>query len=152
MHAAGTNRRTQHHGRRSLAHRASAAELYAGHRDVQHVRPARDVGAAGLEHGRPAARHDVRGPVWRRSHIISSCCTTRAGPALEGPAASGLRIASSVFERSGHRSALRKRVKSKENDKTQPQSTPQLTMFGEASRVRSPASFAILEDVYFDPN
>jgi len=41
------------------------AALYAGNRHVQHVRPARDVDAAGMECGRIAARHDVRRALWR---------------------------------------------------------------------------------------
>ncbi len=44
---------------------ADPAPLYARDRHVQHVRPAGDVGAAGMEQGRIAARHDVLGQVRR---------------------------------------------------------------------------------------
>ena len=50
---------------RSLAYRADLAALYAGHVDVQHFGPARDVGAACLEQERITARHDVRRGLWR---------------------------------------------------------------------------------------
>jgi len=36
----------------------AAAALYAGHQHVQRLRPTRDVGAAGMECGRPAAWHE----------------------------------------------------------------------------------------------
>ena len=49
---------------KDLSHIAPILRRYIA-RDfhVQHVRPARDVGAAGLEQGRTAARHDVLGEV-----------------------------------------------------------------------------------------
>ena len=57
--AAAADRRAQLDVEGSVAYLADPAPLYAGDRDVQHVRPARDVGAARLEQGRIAARHDV---------------------------------------------------------------------------------------------
>ena len=53
------------HVERPVAYRADPAPLYARDLHVQHVRPARDVGAAGVEQGRIAARHDVLGQVRR---------------------------------------------------------------------------------------
>ena len=46
--------------------------------------PAGDVGAARMERGRPAARHDVRGTPRRRGNPVSSGGATRTGAALEG--------------------------------------------------------------------
>ena len=63
--AAAANRRTQQHVERPVAHCPDPAPLYAGHLHVQHVRPAGDVGATGVEQGRLAARHDVLGQVRR---------------------------------------------------------------------------------------
>ena len=47
--AAAAHRRAQHHVGRSVAYCADPAPLYARDRHVQHVRPAGDVGAAGME-------------------------------------------------------------------------------------------------------
>ena len=47
--AATADRRAQHDVERPVAYRADPAPLYARHRDVQHVGPTRDVGAAGVE-------------------------------------------------------------------------------------------------------
>ena len=65
VRAAAAHRRTQHHVEGSVAYRPDPAPLYAGDFHVQHVRPAGDVGAVGLEQGRIAARHDVRRSVRR---------------------------------------------------------------------------------------
>ena len=65
VRAAAAHRRTQHHVGGSVAYSPDPAPLYAGDLHVQHVRAAGDVGAAGLEQGRIAARHDVLGQVRR---------------------------------------------------------------------------------------
>ena len=80
--AAAADRRTQHDVAGSVAYRADPAPLHAGDRDVQHVRPAGDVGAAGLEQGRVAARHDVLGQVRRRGDF---CSGWRANWSRRGP-------------------------------------------------------------------
>ena len=51
---------------RPVPYRANPAALYAGNLDVQYFRPARDVDAAGMECGRVATRHDVRGTFGER--------------------------------------------------------------------------------------
>ena len=75
---------TRHHVAGSVAYRADPAALHAGHLDVQHVRPARDVGAAGLEQGRLAARHDVRGQTRRRGNLVPAGRPARTSASLEG--------------------------------------------------------------------
>ena len=66
-----------------LSHIAPILRRYMpGDRDVQHVRPAGDVGAAGMEHGRLAARHDVRGAAsaTRRRCFAWPASSSRRGP------------------------------------------------------------------------
>ena len=88
--AAGAARRAQYDVAGSLAYRADPAALHAGYIDVQHFGPARDVGAAGLEQERIAARHDVRRGLWRRGNLVSPCRAARTRASLAGQAAAGL--------------------------------------------------------------
>ena len=76
-----------------LSHIAPILRRYMpGDLDVQHVGPARHVGAAGMERGRIAARHDVRRPLRRRGDIIPPGGPTRTRAPLEEQSAASLRI------------------------------------------------------------
>ena len=66
--------------------------LYAGNRDVQHVGPAGNVGAAGVEPGRVAARHDVLCALRRRGNVVAPGGPARTGAPLEGQIAAHLRL------------------------------------------------------------
>src|SRR5258705_14001256 len=90
--AAPAHRRTQYDVGGSVAYRPCLAALYACNLDVQHVRSARYVGAAGLEFSRIAARHDVCRALRRRGHAASAGGPARAGSALEGQIAASLRV------------------------------------------------------------
>ncbi len=57
--------RAQYNGAGPVPYWANLAPLHAWDLDVQHVRPARNVGAAGLESRRATPRHDVCGTLWR---------------------------------------------------------------------------------------
>ena len=81
--AAAAYRRDQPDVKGPVAYFADPAALYAGNLDVQHVRPAGDVGAAGLECHRIAARHDVRRALRRRGDVVSLGGPARTGAALE---------------------------------------------------------------------
>ena len=107
------DRRAQHHGAGPVAYRADPEALYAGNLHVQHVRPARDVGAAGMEHGRIAARHDVLGALRRRGDIAAPGGPARTGTPVEGQIAADLRLNrqnSALFESEGWNPALGNRV------------------------------------------
>ena len=91
LQAAAPPRRAQFDVERFLADSGDPAQLHPGHGDVQHVRPARDVGAAGLEQERIADRHDVRRTLRRRGNAVSPGGTARAGTPMEGQTAAGLR-------------------------------------------------------------
>src|SRR6202040_1436167 len=78
---AAAHRATRYDVGGSVAHRPNPAALYASNLDVQYVRSARDVGAAGLEFSRIATRHDVCRAVRRRGHAVSAGGPARAGAA-----------------------------------------------------------------------
>jgi amidase len=80
--ATPAHRRDQLDVGRSVPHRADPAALHARNLHVQHVRPARDVGAAGLECGRIAARHDVRVALRRRGDVVPAGRPARTGATL----------------------------------------------------------------------
>src|SRR5258705_5201236 len=94
-----------------LSHIAPMLRRYiASNLDVQHVRSARDVSAAGLEFSRITARHDVCRALRRRGHTVSAGGPARAGAALEGQIAASLRVGrqnSALFAREEWNSALR---------------------------------------------
>ena len=92
LFAAAADRRAQFDVGGSVAYRADPAALHAGDGHVQHVRPARDVGAAGMERGRIAARHDVFRTLRRRGNLIPPGGPTGAGAALEGQITASLRV------------------------------------------------------------
>ena len=92
MFAPATYRRTRYDVAGSVAYRPDPAALHAGDGHVQHVGPARDVGAAGMERRRTAAGDDVRCTLRRRANAVSSGGPARAGAALERQITAGLRL------------------------------------------------------------
>jgi len=92
LFAAPASRRTQPDVTGPLAYFADPSTLYAGNFHVQHVGPAGDVGAPGLECRGTAARHDVRRALRRGGDAVSPGRPARAGTALEEQDTAGLRL------------------------------------------------------------